>query len=306
MISFVCMCFSIHNISYAGVGLNNWLGALTDINNAKEIVTEERNNYHTIRGDLETLIGEWDDNEQSNKDQTLINLIAAGGAIVGVASGGLLYPAAYVLLVTAVKAGFNNYSYNVNKSDYLASMSSLLPLMDTARANVDAAYNGGTLQIESGTDDTPGYVPEYDAYLTMAVGHLNAYEYDTDHNYNTEETIKFDMLEPYVKGGSHSGWHHENSHDGDGNKSRPDHTFTKFKTFDNFEVEPDLPLNYECKGDGEELFRTPYEAFYYHKAGCEYFYAPDGTPGCNEIYYSCDTDYASEHERHRVRICSKS
>ena len=146
-------------------------------------------------------------------------------------------------------------------------MSSLLPLMDTARANVDAAYNGGTLQKESGTDDTPGYVPQYDAYLTMAVGHLNAYEYDTDHNYNTEETIKFEVLEPAVKGGSHSGWHHENPHDGDENKSRPDHTFTKFKTFDNFEVEPDLPLNYECKGDGEELFRTPYEAFYYHKAG---------------------------------------
>ena len=86
-ILFVCMCFSIHNISDAGTGLNTWLGAVTNVNNAKEIVTEERDNYHAIRGDLVTLIGEWEANEQSNKDQTLINLIAAGGAIVSVASG---------------------------------------------------------------------------------------------------------------------------------------------------------------------------------------------------------------------------
>ena len=303
----VCVCsLPFCNISYAGTAVNVWSNAETKIYNAKETMEEERDNYNKIHDDLKTLIGEWDDNEQSNKDQIIVTVVGFGAAIVSVASGGSLVPATYVLLATGAIAMYKNASYEVNKSDYLASMSNLLPTMDIARANVNAAYNGGTLQKEEGPEEKPGYLPEYNAYLSMAVDHLNAYEYDTDQDYNTDETITFAVLEPAVKGGGTSGWHHEAPHDGDELKSLPNHVFTEFKTFEDFDVRPELPYTYECKGDGKELFRTPYEAFHSHRPGCDNYFSPDGTSGCGMHYYSCDTDYASQSEYHKVRICSKS
>ncbi len=262
-------------ISDAGTGLTTWSNARENVYNAKVTMDTERDNYHVIRGDLETLIDEWNDNEQSKADQDLLNFLAAAGAIISVASGGSLYPAAYVLAVTTAKATHNKASYNKAKKKYLTSMSALLSLMDTARVNVDAAYNGGYLTKEppgiyEGSVDymehTPGYVPEYNAYLSMAVAHLNGYTYYVG-KYENEVTLEFGVLESSVKGGGKSGYYHRGVHDGDEN-SKQDHVFTKFMTFADFVVRPDLPYNYVCYGVCGTTFRTPYEAFYAHRTRC--------------------------------------
>ncbi len=123
---------SIHSISYAGTELNTWRSAWQLMYNAKEIVKEERDQYHIIQDDVKALTGEWDDNEQSNISHINISVIAVCGAIVSVASGGSLYPAAYVIAVTVAKQTIASGQHNVKKEKYLTSMAALVPLMDVA------------------------------------------------------------------------------------------------------------------------------------------------------------------------------
>lgn len=116
--------FFTNNIAEAG-RLSTWEDALTLVNNAKEIMDEETTNYHYIQDDLEKLIGEWNDAEISNDNQMLLAVIATAGAIVSIASAGSLsslYPAAYVLSVTAAKVDHHEETYNIQKSAYLTSM----------------------------------------------------------------------------------------------------------------------------------------------------------------------------------------
>lgn len=329
--------FSIKSISYAGPSLGDWINAARKVDNAKSIMETERNQYHSIRSDLDALIGEWDDAEQSKATHDLLSVIAVAGAIVSVASGGSLYPAAYVIAVTEVKAGYTQSKYNVQKEKYLTSMSSLLSLMDTARSNVDAAYNGGYLAEEPsggyiGTSFklvyTAGYVPEYDAYLGMAVTHLNGHEYYVG-KYGNKVELKFEALESAVKGGSTSGYYHRKAHYGD-KDSKVDHIFSKFMTFADFTVKPDLPYNYVCKGACGTLFRTPYEAFWANRVQCgsagqtiddeaRLHFANNGgslassylivlnnrksnpSQGCGEWYYTC-----KDSDKHRLRHADDS
>ncbi len=270
--------FFINNISYAGTALNTWVGAREKVETAKSIMETERDQYHVIQEDLKALIGEWDDAEIAKANHDLLSVIAVAGAVISIASGGSLYPAAYVLAVTGAKAIHTQSNYDVQKEKYLTSMSALLALMDTARANVDSAYNGGYLVKEPPgsyigevyyAEHTPGYDPEYDAYLSMAVSHLNGYEYYIG-KYENKVTLKFEVLENSVKGGGTSGYYHRGFHTGD-TTSKEDHVFTKFMTFGDFVVKPDLPYKYQCKGNYQVCngtFRTPYEAKYAHLVKC--------------------------------------
>ncbi|MDE0085497.1 MAG: hypothetical protein OXU23_07280, partial [Candidatus Poribacteria bacterium] len=248
----VLSLISINNISYAGTSLGTWLNAERDVRNAERVMNTERDNYHYIQGDLKSLMGEWDDAEIANNNQRLLSVLAVGGAIVSVASGGSLYPAAYVVAVTLAKTNHNEATYDVQKSAYLTSMSGLLSLMDTARSNVDAAYNSGYLSKEpkgayTGSvgyiEYTPGYVPEYNAYLQVALDHLNSYQYYQGNDYNNVVTLTLAGLTASVKSGTLKGWYHKKYHDGDKN-SKTDHGFEKFMTFADFVVHPDLPKNY--------------------------------------------------------------
>ncbi len=331
---------SINNISYAGKGLTTWSNAETAVRNAERVMKTERDQYHSIRVDLKTLIDEWDEAKIANDNEKLLSVIAITGAIISVASGGSLYPAVYVAAVAKAKLEYNESKYNVQKSAYLTSMSNLLSLMDRARSNVNAAYNGGYLDKKPPgasvgpvvyLEHTPGYDPEYDAYLGMAVQHLNAYEWYVGTDYRNVKTLTIEYLEPAVKGGGLKGWKHKRVHDGD-EHSGEDHVFEKFMTFADFVVKPDLPEKYPCKGDGREMFRTPYEAYYTHREKC----GKEGTEsisdmlltlsigdtsgsawrttrailakrsvadGCGDDWYSCDSDYATQTERHKVRTC---
>ena len=269
---------SIHNISYAGTGLGTWDSARTKVFNAERVMRTERDQYHVIQDDLKTLIGQWDYSAISNANQRFLAVIATAGAIISVASGGSLYPAAYVLSVTIAKTFFNETKYSVDKTIYLLSMGALVPLMDAARANVNAAYYGGYLVEEPSLPSiepmthikyTPGYVPQYDAYLKMAVSHLNEYEYYFGISSN-QVTLTFEDLESSVKGGTTSGYFHRKWHDKD-TQSIEDHVFEKFMTFADFVVKPDLPLQYKCYGKYSvcrAVFRTPFEAYIDHRVKC--------------------------------------
>lgn len=330
--------FFANNIAEAG-RLSTWEDALTLVNNAKEIMDEETTNYHYIQDDLEKLIGEWNDAEISNDNHRLLAVIAAAGAIVSIASAGSLsslYPAAYVLAVTSAKVEHHEETYNIQKSAYLTSMGALLPLMDSARSNVNAAYYGGSLSEEPSVlellepmtylEYTPGYVPQYDAYLSMAVSHLNTYEYKWG-------TLSLTDLTNTVKAGGSGlkGWYHKKYHDTDSN-SQVDHVFEKFMTFDDYVVNPDLVRKYKCKGKYSVCltkYRTPYEAYSAQRTKCgtgrdidlevrsfmlsgdlfQIQYATANSlskrsveQGCGRAYYTCDS---GEVEKHRVRTCQK-
>ncbi len=215
-------------------------------------------------------------------------------------------------------------------------MSALLSLMDTARANVEAAYNGGYLVKEPPgsyigaayyAEYTKGYDPEYDAYLSMAVSHLNGYEYYVG-KYENKVTLTFEVLENSVKGGGTSGYYHRGFHTGD-TTSKEDHNFTKFMTFGDFVVKPDLPYKYQCKGNYQVCsgtFRTPYEAKYAHLVKCGDGKNVDDeavekrgeiignhdhivlvllagrsvTAGCGRDYYWC-----ADSEEHGIQYCEK-
>ncbi|RKU11534.1 hypothetical protein C6501_12575 [Candidatus Poribacteria bacterium] len=303
---------SINNISYAGTSLNAWLGAERDVRNAERVMYTERDQYHSIRDDLKTLIDEWEEAKIANDKERLLSVIAITGAIISVASGGSLYPAAYVAAVAKAKLEYSESKYNVQKSAYLTSMSALVSLMDRARSNVNAAYNGGYLDKKPPgasvgsvvyLELTPGYDPEYDAYLGMAVNHLNAYEWYVGRDYRNVRTLTIEYLEPTVKGGGLNGWNHRRTHDGD-EHSGEDHGFEKFMTFADFVVEPDLPKKYPCKGDGREMFRTPSEAFFTHRVKCGEGYTVAGTGvGCGKTSYTCDNGHSRWADWHKIREC---
>lgn len=164
--------------------------------------------------------------------------------------------------------------------------------MDCARSNVNAAYYGGSLSEAPSIFDlepmthiknTPGYLPEYDAYLSMALQHLNTYKY-------TGGTLSLSTLTNTVKAGGSGlvGWYHKNSHVGDTN-SQEDHIFDKFKTFGDFKVKPDLASIYKCKGVCLTMYRTPYEALRSHKILCgdDYHVVNFDLDGCGREYYKC-------------------
>ena len=321
----ICVLYlcNIGNVCYAGPSLGTWINAATDVSSAKSVMETERDQYHYIQSDLKTLIGEWEDSKTNIGSQRLLSVLAAGGAIVSIASGGSAYPAAYVITVTAAKLMYNEAKYDVSASSYLSSMSVLIYLMDSARSNVDAAYNGGYLSIKaegipmatvSDREWTEGYSPEYDAYLDMALAHLNGYKCFNGVDYDNIITLTIEGLTSSVKGGTLKGWYHKNHHEGDQN-SKTDHSFDKFMTFDDFVVNPDLPSEYSCKGDGKEMFRTPYEAKYNHITKCghaEYVFGHDFLhtrsveQGCGYVWYTCDTDHSNKLDRHKVRRCKKT
>ncbi len=329
--------FSIQSVCYAGMIINEWATAERKVDNAKLTMDGEVYNYHYIRGDLETLIGEWNDAKIANDTHRLLSLLAVGGVIVSVASGGTLSPAAYVIAVTAAKLTYEETTYSVQKSAYLTSMSNLLSLMDAARANVDAAYYGGYLSVDPGayyTESasnvvyTSGYNPTYDDYIAMGAGHVDGYSVSG--------------LDSSVKMGKESGYYHQVMHIGDIN-SREDHVFAKFLAFSHWKVKPDLPTVHRCKGPCSDMFRTPYEALTSHQVTCgddtvqdvddEFSEIIDGytkygppldpnemiysiqdilnkrsvTQGCGRSYYKCPSRL--DHKdipKHEVRTCAKT
>ncbi len=105
--------FFINNISYAGAALNTWIGAREKVETAKSIMETERDQYHVIQEDLKALIGEWDDAEIAKANHDLLSVIAVAGAVISVASGGSLYPAAYVLAVTGAKAMYTQQDLRI-------------------------------------------------------------------------------------------------------------------------------------------------------------------------------------------------
>lgn len=321
----ICVLFfCINNISYAGPSLGDWINAVTDVNAAKSVMETERNNYHSIQGDLKTLNDEWDDEQADLYNQRLLSVVAITGAIISVASGGSLYPAAYVMAVALAKREHKETTYSVSGLELMRSMKNLSSLMDTARGNVDAAYNGGYLTVKphggypgvrNDQKHTTGYVPEYDTYLSIAVNHLNSYEHYDGHNYNNVVTLTIETLTSSVKMGSRSGWYHRQHHFGD-QDSKTDHVFEKFMTFADFVVNADLPAKYPCKGDGRELFRTPYEAKYDHRTNCgsatyhtnerDTLMFRSAAEGCGYVWYTCDNDNATKWDKHKVRTCKRT
>ena len=298
IIIFVLSMFFINNISYAGPSLGDWINAAQKVDNADSIMRTERDQYHYIQDDLKTLIGLWEDDIASRNNQRQLTVLATTGAIISIAaSGGFSYPAAYVVAVAAAKLIHSETTSNA--SDYLTSMSALLSLMDSARYNVNAAYYGGYLSQEPPGSYlgpvvyykcTPGYLPEYDAYLSMAVKHMNTYEY-------TGGTLTLPSLTSTVKAGGSGlqGWYHKKSHVGD-SSSQEDHVFDKFMTFGDYVVKPDLESKYECKGNYSDCltkYRTPYEAFSAHRTTCD---------GCGKDYYKCNTD---DVDWHKERPCTR-
>ncbi len=333
--------FIYQNVSYAGTAITTWINADKKVTNMYKLVTNEVNQYHDIRSGIETLISDWNRNQDAIKNSNMVMLIATGGVIVSgvvaIATKGSLFPAAYVAVATAIKKHTDTTETTARSEEYLTAMSTLLSLMDTARANVDAAYNGGYLSVAPGSawvgsavkyEYTKGYDATYDDYMTMGAGHVDGYSVSA--------------LDSSVKMGKESGYYHQVMHTGD-QRSNEDHVFENYWPLSHWTVKPDLPKNHPCEGPCSDMFRTPYEALTSHQVTCgdgtvqdvddEFSEIIDGyekygppldphntiysiqdilnkrsvTQGCGRSYYKCPSRL--DHKdipKHEVRTCAKT
>ena len=278
---FICI---YPNVSDAGRDYaTGWGNAREYVYNAESLVETDRDRYHIIRGDLQTLLNDWENNKNAVKRNKEVTLIAAGGAIVSacvaIATGGSLIPASYVAIVTAYKNLVSTETTTKKSEEYLTAMSTLVELLDIAKINVKAAYNGGDRHVAGNpnTQHTVGYDKQYTAYLQMAVGHgLDGY--------STVEalaaSVKGTPPDPQngIPGseGTLSGYYHSSRSDapqGKQSDSHEDHVFARYMYYEDFNVLPDLPNVYPCEGIRfrkacTDLFRTPYEALTVHRKIC--------------------------------------
>ena len=287
---------------------NAWDAETVDLGNKYRDVEGRVNEYHAMRGHVETLISSWDSAKTAVKNGTTVTVLTGGAAVIsaGVAylSAGSFAPAAWLAFI-AVRNSLETYS--LDSAPYLKVMGAALSAMDTARSNIDAAYNGGTMLIEvEGVETrqpTIGYEAQYTNYLEMARKHLKV-----DRNWLDSQVNTLNITRPYYHD------HHNSSGSGD------EHVITRATYLSHWQVKQDLEAKYKCKGPCSVKFRSPHDAFKAHRTEC-------GTgddigivslldivklrrrsvgQGCGHKYYKCPGHLDREDvQKHEIRTCTK-
>ena len=284
------------HMSGESVAGNKWDAEYKELKNNWNDVDRSVNEYHAIRGQVETLISGYDATKSAVESGTEVTIVRGGAAIIATgvafASGGSLAPAVW-LFIYATKSGIKTLSLNPDK--YLSAMGTAVSAMNRARTNVFVAYDGGgVIYVRvNGVDTTQGtigYAAQYKRYLKMAAGHLTVNQSWLDTKVNMENVTR-----PYYHD------HHNSSGSG------LEHVITKRTDLSHWQVKPLLERKYLCKGKRcGRKFGTPWKAFEYHRRVCEitrrfsykhtYSYKP-----CKHVYYSCRTTTCPRANLHMER-----
>ncbi|RKU09395.1 hypothetical protein C6501_15380 [Candidatus Poribacteria bacterium] len=299
----------------SGAG-NAWAVEVQELNNKWNDVDRSVNEYHEMRGHVETLISDWESTKKSVAEGTTVTILTGGAAIIsaGVAyiSGGSFAPAAWLFYIAARK-GLATYSLDSDK--YFEVMGAALGAMDTGRSNVDAAYNGGTMYVRVGGIETKqktiGYAKQYKKYLQMCENHgIEHYVEGTDWTWTAASKEAIDAL-VNMQNQTRS-WYHATE-----TPSSNEHSITRRTDLSHWKVKPDLPGKYECEGSCTVKYRTPQEAYSTHLSICgqpdpsnfpralRALHARAAGIGCGDTWYSCDSDFQAKNERHQLRTCTK-
>lgn len=265
-ISICILSLFCQTVSFAGMTAehgNNWTYQREELSNRAQDVNDRIAEYHSMRGHVQTLIGAWQATESAIANGTETIVVNAGAAVVAAAasfaSGGWLAPAAFQIFYLSYKS-YTTYSLDSGK--YLEAMGAAIGAMDTARANVGAAQDGGIMSIVVEEIDrqqqTDGYNKQYDEnYLPYVAGHLGS----------EAHPVTATWLHTLVNHHNQTGPYYHDHKNPNRSNSGGRHSIAKKA---NFTVEDDLPENYPCRGGGcSDSHRTPYEAFMTHRKTCK-------------------------------------
>ena len=301
---FVCilsLCF-YHSLSYADKPdtIDNQETKLTNIERDTDRFKDE---YNKLHGYLQTLINNFDTTKTQIEQGVETIVFRTGAALIatGVAyyTGGSYAPAAW-LAWYSLKEAIEIIEYDSDQ--YLNAMGATLSAMDIAYDNVIYSYGGSLVAygsvlggwvydydpiLEEATKYwTTGYLTEYKKYLQMLTDH-NLARQDANGNISNQAVNKEELDKQVNLQNLDSGWYHA----GATSPSDGDHTIVKRYRISG--IEDPFEEIYECEGQGEDMFRTPWEAFSNHRKKCEV---------CNRVYYKCDRNYAAD-EFHKPREC---
>ena len=311
--------FLYQNVSFAGMTGethgNKWVAEKDELGNKWDDVNRSVTEYHSMREHMVTLINEWSATEAAVKKgrQTVVfrggaAILAAGAAYL---SGGSLAPAAW-LAYYALEEGVKTITLDSDK--YIEVMGSVISVMDTARSNVDAAYNGGGMSMKvNGVEtqqSTIGYDAQYKKYIKMCADHGLAQMVDGNIGKTAISESNLDIkvnMENVTRN-----WYHA----GETSPSSGEHVIGRKAYLSDWKVKPDLERKYKCKGYCTDKFRSPHEALTAHrkKCGTEPFTIHAYTlkrrtvqQGCGAFYYTCGSGFSATVtvNKHKVRTCQK-
>lgn len=297
----VCLLlvFSVLNLSYAGGDHDDIKRAKTDLDNAIHYMGIAVGSYDQLRSSMETLISEYNSKKKEIEKGYSAAFTKACVAIVAgavaVSSGGSLAPAAFVAYL-AVNDAF--VAGSINAEEYMDAMGSVLSLMDAAQTDVNTAYRvGGNLELPATntngyytggtmTVNVKGYINDYKAYLSAGAAHIPGETYETLYHKVQQNAGRVDS-----------------------------HSFLVIKTYKHFSTQSSvvagfswhtygLPNDYTCNGVCGNNFRSPHEAFAYHRITCDKDRRDGKGKGlklirtCNHAYYSCKTTTCPSASKH--------
>ncbi|MDE0313862.1 MAG: hypothetical protein OXM61_03090 [Candidatus Poribacteria bacterium] len=192
-----------------------------------------QDNLIIARGEMNKLIGKWEDNKAAISNGATMTVASAFGIAVGayLSSGTVAATAVASLVVNAKKLGLAIYDH----SDYVTSMEAVInkvaELTDQANTAVGA------------------YKKEYNRYIGIMAPHLN---YDAAW---LEADVKASLTDDDV-------YHHPTDPQSSGSRG-----FHYVETRQDIII-PNLPNNYECDGPCTNAFNSPYKAFDSHREKC--------------------------------------
>ncbi len=294
-----------HMTGESGAG-NDWDVEVKELDNKWRDVDRSVNEYHAMRGHVETLISGWESTKNAVAEGTTVTILTGGAAIISAGvtylSGGSFAPAAWLFYIAARK-GLATYSLDSDK--YLEVMGAALGAMDTGRSNIGAAYNGGTMYVKVGGIETKqktiGYAEQYKNYLQMCENHgIEHYVEGQDWTWTAASKEAIDALVNLQNQTRH--WYHAIE-----TPSHDEHSITRRTDLSHWQVQPDLPTKYKCEGRCSVKFRSPHEAFTAHRKTCADFNTSTFSRRCTRpAWYTCDTDHTVKAELHKVRTCAKT
>ncbi len=317
---FGCVSFFLFpHISYA-----DYTGEMetkkTLFGNAAQRMTKAVGHYNHIKGAMESLLGEWNDNIDEIESGANVTLkIFVGGIIsaaVAASSGGSLAPAAYAGVLTGL-SGSKTLKDIYDLSEYLLAISTTRSILDTALSNVKAYYSGGKVLVEgeSGDDeyqDTEGgYTARYSDYLEECRDHAPWHIPEQGVSTKMDYDAVYRRLTTNVNGDKD--YFHE-----DGSRSRFNHAWSIPSTYKHWDGPytsglydwntEALPSTYRCSGGCGDSFDTPL-GDPSHQTTCHesHIYSQSGRKvdlGNSYSYWICNTDdHTCPMKTYHLQLC---
>ena len=306
----VCLLlvFSVLNLSYAGGNHDDIDKAETALDNAIHIMGIAVGSYDYLRDAMETLNSEYNSKKKEIEKgysaaftKACVAIVAGAAAVY---SGGPLAPAVFVayLAVFVAYLAVNDafVAGSIDDQEYMDAMGTVLSLMDVAQTDVNTAYSsGGNLQLPETnsngnytggtiTVNVKGYINDYKAYLSAGAAHIGEdYEslyHKVQRNAGRVDSHSFEVLDTYK------------------------HFPTLSSVVPTFSWHTyGLSNDYTCNGICGNNFRSPHEAFDYHRVQCYDLTNAKFVGHCMDYWYSCDTDkHKKMMKQHKPRICTKT